>query len=674
MTGRHHKGDENGQTYYTSAKLVVNKDASNEPAPPGTLIVPDKRQTSAGIKESESYFYCDSNMVMTGRMHTGDENGTTQYEYATLKAITPEGESVIGTITVEDVQWETVSDESSGMGYDAPLGRVIVGRSHSGDENGSTRYATGVIKFNGHPTEIKNYTTTEARKESSGYWFRTSANEIMTGRHHYGDENGNTYHCMGVVSCDVTVKEKERFRVIVALHPGERHYPMNPLDFIRLSRFRRHIDGGEDYGYNKNTGSFVSGNSHAEEYYNIPVATINSYYVKEKGTEMYNVRPKDKASAGLEEVFLEPDDNLCGDFYPNGRIPVFTYSTFYTKVTGESGERREFWLFYGYDDVDTGGLRLSHQGDWERVILDIVNDKIQGAWLDQHGSSKYHTADQLELSEVDGIQTLRVYSARGLHATYNKVGEFDRPVGAAHDHTGNGYQWEITSCTEPLNEQPWKLYAGAWGEVGAMADTTGPLGPWHKIYDFGKQTGKGIAIPLLISANQLLLIPQERVESEEVAESANHLFEAPENMIMTGRKHNGDENGTTHYQYAKLVAVNIFGMQVAGEITIVDREWSDWQKESSSDFRAAEGRVITGREHSGDENGSTRYQTGIVHYNGNPAKVVSTSSLLPDTKHVESCNVYFITAPYFVIIGRKHSGDENGETIWTQGYICIDKS
>jgi hypothetical protein len=33
---------------------------------------------------------------------------------------------------------------------------------------------------------------------------------------------------------------------------------------------------------------------------------------------------------------------------------------------------------------------------------------------------------------------------------------------------------------KPLASQPWKDYAGAWGEVGNIATTTGPLGPWHK--------------------------------------------------------------------------------------------------------------------------------------------------------------------------------------------------
>lgn len=50
------------------------------------------------MKESGSYFLCPTNAVMTGRYHSGDENGQTQYEYATLKAVDEEGNAVAGTI------------------------------------------------------------------------------------------------------------------------------------------------------------------------------------------------------------------------------------------------------------------------------------------------------------------------------------------------------------------------------------------------------------------------------------------------------------------------------------------------------------------------------------------------------------------------------------------------
>ena len=70
-------------------------------------IIPDKRTVTSGMKESGSYFLCPSNTVMTGRYHKGYENGQTQYEYATLKAVDVNGNLVSGTITVEDVKWDS---------------------------------------------------------------------------------------------------------------------------------------------------------------------------------------------------------------------------------------------------------------------------------------------------------------------------------------------------------------------------------------------------------------------------------------------------------------------------------------------------------------------------------------------------------------------------------------
>lgn len=481
ITGRHHNGDENGQTFYNSAVIILLQGLSTEPAPFGTIIVPNVRTESEIIKESKSYFLCPPGTIMTGRYHWKDENGSTKYEYASLKAIDLQGRTIIGIVTVEDVRWENVLSESKGAGYEAPLNRVIVGMKHTGDEREMTYYATAVVKFNGYTTEIRDYTTSEPYKESNAGWFKTSANQVITGRHHFDDENGYTYYCMGTVSCDITDKPSDRFKIIVALHSEDFCFPMNPVDFIRLSRFRRHNPKATDDGYNKNIGGFVNGNSYDKEYFNIPVNIINTFYV----AYPHNLRPKDPNSIGSGEVFLQPNDHLYGDNNPNGRVPVFIHSSYYKTSSGATGERREFWLFYGYDYANEG-IDFSHQGDWERVTLDIVNNNIQGAWLDRHGDSKYYSVSELQISESNGVQTLRVFCAKGTHALYPKTGSFGGVLGYGTDYTDNsGYQWIITDKTEALDAQSWKLYAGAWGEVGVRVTTTGPLGPWYKRWDYG---------------------------------------------------------------------------------------------------------------------------------------------------------------------------------------------
>ncbi len=479
MVGRHHSGDENGGTWYRAATISFTV-IPPTPAPAGTVIVPNVRSTYGNMTESSSYFLAPSNTVMTGRAQTGDENGGTNYEYATLKAIDAQGQTVAGVITVEDVRWETGISESAGNGFDAAVNRVVVGRQHSGDENGTTWYATGVVKFNGYPTKVFNYNTTTTKKESGGWnWFQTVYNQVVTGRHHMGDENGNTYYAMGTISCDVTTPPADRFRVVLLLHPSESNFPMNPLDFIRLSRYRMHHGGGSDDGFNKNTNRFENNNDHGLEYYDIPVYTINSHYLP--GTP-FNFRPTDDNSIGTEEVFLEPDDNLHGDFNPNGRVPVFQYTS------PSAPNKREYWVFYGYNTSELPPLSFSHQGDWEHITLDIVNNSIAGAWLSQHKGETYYTKDQLRITEQNGVQTLYVYSAMGSHAHYPQPGGYHTIFNLDQAADG-GYQWVITDNAQNLATQPWREYAGAWGEVGSAvspyrSDVTGPLGPWYKRFDF----------------------------------------------------------------------------------------------------------------------------------------------------------------------------------------------
>jgi len=233
--------------------------------------------------------------------------------------------------------------------------------------------------------------------------------------------------------------------------------------------------------------------------------------------------------------------------------------------------------------------------------------------------------------------------------------------------------WNITENVLKLNQQGWKNYTGAWGEVGARADTTGPLGPWLKRWDSGTQIDTFIVLKQLISENEVLIMPDIRYESDQIVESEGTAFVSPADMLITGRRHEGDEKGNTIYEYASLKAIDCFGNEVDGLITISNLEWSETHKESDSAdfFYAPSGRVITGRQHFDDENGKTRYQTGVVYFNGKPATVLSAPSSLPQVEFCESTSIFFKSASRFVIIGRTHVGDENGNTIYYQGYIKI---
>ena len=687
MTGRHHSGDENGRTYYNYSK-IFSLEPNTEPAPKDTKIVPDKRMRSESMKESNSSFLCPPNMVLTGRFHSGDENGITMYEYASLKAISADGEVIADAdITVRNVKWMEYKKESTGEGYDAPYGKVIVGRRHSGDENGGTAYAIGEVFYNGHPTYIEEYDISAPKKESDGVWFKTDDSCVITARHHYGDENGTTYYGFGKIVCDEPIMSDNNIVLHVKMHSEEKYFPMNPVDYIRLSRLRRHVKGGTDYGYNKITNTFVKGDSHSSEYYDIPLEVIMKQHIPYGKYELMNLRPHDPNSFGKGEVFLQPDDNLTGDSDPNHRVPCIVY--YEHESENKKKKTISYWFFFGYDYAKASRISGSHQGDWEKVTVNLNDEgRIVSAILSRHDSSTTLPASELEIYHGEKDE-LTVYCAKGTHAFYYRAGVFGMKVPTAYDYTDNkGYDWIATDNVISLvdDKQLWKYFAGAWGEVGEWSTTTGPLGPWQKCDERSKLARKHYNpdIKSLIGENQVLLVidySKKVLESKKESEGgAASISNHKGTHILCTYAHSGDENRNTTYYFSSLTAIDIYGTKNTDGITVEDLKWTGWHKQSESQnfFVTTEmqdenrhSRIITGREHVGDENGKTRYQTGLLRYKGKLVKIVP----YPDADMYihESRNETVYPKDNLVIIGIKHSGDENGITTYFQGYIVADK-
>lgn len=161
-----------------------------------TLIVLNNQLESPSYKESSHTFQCPNGTIMIGRYHTGDENGQTAYLYASLKAIDSSGNIVPGTIAITYSSWSAWQKESS-SDFAAPSNQVIAGRRHNGDENGDTSYMTGQIYFNNRLCYIEPEADSLriTVKESAGLWARKDIPMIR--RWHSGDENGNTTYYFG---------------------------------------------------------------------------------------------------------------------------------------------------------------------------------------------------------------------------------------------------------------------------------------------------------------------------------------------------------------------------------------------------------------------------------------------------------------------------------------------
>ncbi|MFC7330285.1 hypothetical protein [Marinactinospora rubrisoli] len=145
------------------------------------IIIDGYTQT---VRESDGVpVVCPTNQVLLGRSHSGDENGSTTY-YCGLILI--DGQ----VVQVSAPSWSGSQRESNSF-FAAPANQVLVGRQHSGDENGQTRYATASMSAGGRPVELTSYRWSPGQRESNSY-SKAGAYEVMVGRQHSGDENGET--------------------------------------------------------------------------------------------------------------------------------------------------------------------------------------------------------------------------------------------------------------------------------------------------------------------------------------------------------------------------------------------------------------------------------------------------------------------------------------------------
>ena len=145
-------------------------------------------QWSAGIKESDGTAYsCPANEVMVGRKHSGDENGTTNYYCCSAG-------NPLASVT--SCWWSSSFKESNGTAFVCPFNQFVAGRKHSGDENGSTQYQCCSLTRSGVQVPIAPGTCgwSPGMKESSSNYQCSPAGKVMAGRQHVGDENGNTYY------------------------------------------------------------------------------------------------------------------------------------------------------------------------------------------------------------------------------------------------------------------------------------------------------------------------------------------------------------------------------------------------------------------------------------------------------------------------------------------------
>jgi hypothetical protein len=182
---------------------------------------------------------------------------------------------------------------------------------------------------------------------------------------------------------------------------------------------------------------------------------------------------------------LDLDDRLYAG--SSGDVPL------YYDVTVK---RREvdvtYWAFYGYDlpvlqvtttspglTPDVLARALSHEGDWERVVVVLSRSLApRGVRFYEHkGSTLLPWA---RVATQQGSHPI-AYIAQGTHASYPTAGTTRiclTPSACLLDVRDQGRavaSWQTGLAR--VRSQPWYGFGGAWGRVGTLTETTGPLGP-----------------------------------------------------------------------------------------------------------------------------------------------------------------------------------------------------
>jgi hypothetical protein len=109
-----------------------------------------------------------------------------------------------------------------------------------------------------------------------------------------------------------------------------------------------------------------------------------------------------------------------------------------------------------------------HEGDWERITVYLDGNEPASVAFYRHSTNTFRSWSKVE---KDGTHPV-AYSAIGSHASlpsadfgFIDVGDRDGP------------RWQTYDDLAPVVDEPWYGFGGAWGRLGKVRDSTGPLGP-----------------------------------------------------------------------------------------------------------------------------------------------------------------------------------------------------
>lgn len=144
------------------------------------------------------------------------------------------------------------------------------------------------------------------------------------------------------------------------------------------------------------------------------------------------------------------------------------------------------------------------------------------------------------------------------------------------------------------------------------------------------------------------------LEWSDEREQSSHEFICPADSVMMGRRRGGnkpDENSAVWFRCATV--------QQFETLTTASPEWSDNHDEHNHQFSCPQNKVMTGTSHTGDEKEPTKYHCSLlIDAWGNQIQAISGEwqSRVDESSHTFECE------SNQVLVGRTHRGDEHKPT------------
>lgn len=276
-----------------------------------------------------------------------------------------------------------------------------------------------------------------------------------------GTRTAATIASSSAAAAKTVPKTVVRYAPLVFLHPRERYLPASASFFIANSSLRwAHYEAGDHSIEPKGSISAPKLGSGGYTHWK------NGFLPRHNKKRTYNSRERTAPYRGITQL-----DGFFLDLAKDKRGGQGTHSPVYYQYVPK--RYVIYWFFFAYNQK-----LLNHEGDWENITVHLDDrGRATAVAYYAHGGPRVYSWSKVRKYKK-GTHPI-VYSAIGSHASYPRPGKYRIKL-LVHDFTARGAAWRTWNNLRNVQREPWYGFGGAWGEIGELAETSGPLGPGHK--------------------------------------------------------------------------------------------------------------------------------------------------------------------------------------------------